>query len=241
MFDQSMKTEVRTKQDADTIFYELTRSICPVCRRVIDAQILLREDKVFMRKRCPEHGLFEALVYADAQAYTSAAKFNKPGTIPLQYTTAIEHGCPHDCGLCPDHQQHACVGIIEVNSACNMDCPLCFADAGAGFNLTLGEVEGILDHFVETEGHPEVVQFSGGEPTIHPQIIPMIKAAKARDIQYVMLNTNGKRIAKDDQFLEQLAEVRPVIYFQFDGFDTETYRIIRGEPQILAEKLRALD
>ena len=47
MFDQSLKTEVGTKQDADYIFYELTRSICPDCRRVIDAQILLREDKVF--------------------------------------------------------------------------------------------------------------------------------------------------------------------------------------------------
>ena len=184
MLDQSVKTEIRKMQDADYIFYELTRSICPVCRRLIDAQILLRDNKVFMRKRCPEHGRFEALVYADAQSYTSIAKYNKPGTIPLQYTTAIEHGCPHDCGLCPDHQQHVCVGIIEVNSACNMDCPLCFADAGVGFNLTLEEVEDILDHFVETEGHPEVVQFSGGEPSIHPQIIPMIKAAKARDIQY---------------------------------------------------------
>jgi len=241
MSELSARLETRVKKDADYVFYELTRSICPECRRVVDAQILLREDKVFMRKRCPEHGSFEALVYADAQAYTTISKFNKPGTIPLQYSTAIQNGCPHDCGLCPDHQQHVCVGIIEVNSACNMDCPLCFADAGAGFNLTLGEVEDILDHFVETEGHPEVVQFSGGEPSIHPQIIPMIRAAKERDIQYVMLNTNGKRIANDDSFLEQLAEVQPVIYFQFDGFDSETYRIIRGEADILPEKLRALD
>jgi uncharacterized radical SAM superfamily Fe-S cluster-containing enzyme len=232
---------VTKKKDADYVFFELTRSICPECRRVIDAHILLRDNKVYMRKRCPEHGIFEALVYADAQAYANSLKFNKPGTIPLHYSTEIERGCPFDCGLCPEHQQHACLGIIEVNSACNMDCPLCFADAGAGFNLTLEEVEGILDHFVETEGHPEVVQFSGGEPSIHPQIIPMIQAAKARDIQCVMLNTNGKRIANDDLFLEQLAQVQPVIYFQFDGFDSETYRILRGEPDILAEKLRALD
>jgi uncharacterized radical SAM superfamily Fe-S cluster-containing enzyme len=229
------------KKDANYVFFELTRSICPECRRVIDAHILLRDNKVYMRKYCPEHGGFETLIYSDAQAYTSSLKFNKPGTIPLHYSTEIERGCPYDCGLCPDHQQHACLGIIEVNSACNMDCPLCFADAGAGFNLSLEEVDGILDHFVETEGHPEVVQFSGGEPSIHPQIIPMIKAAKARGIQYVMLNTNGKRIANDDSFLEQLAEVQPVIYFQFDGFDSETYRILRGEPEILPEKLHALD
>jgi uncharacterized radical SAM superfamily Fe-S cluster-containing enzyme len=234
-------SSVTKKRDADYIFFELTRSICPECRRVIDAHILLRDNKVYMRKRCPKHGTFETLIYGDAQAYASSLKFNKPGTIPLQYSTEIERGCPFDCGLCPQHQQHACLGIIEVNSACNMDCPLCFADAGAGFNLTLEEVEDILDHFVETEGHPEVVQFSGGEPSIHPQIIPMIKAAKARHIQYVMLNTNGKRIANDDLFLEQLAQVQPVIYFQFDGFDSETYRTLRGEPDILAEKLRALD
>lgn len=229
------------KKDTDYVFYELTRSICPQCRRVIDAHVLLRDGKVYMRKRCPDHGSFEGLVYEDAQAYTSSTKFNKPGTIPLQFTTEIEHGCPHDCGLCPDHQQHACLGIIEVNSAYNMDCPLCFADAGSGFNLTLKEVEGILDHFVETEGDPEVVQFSGGEPSIHPEIIPMLTAAFERGIPNVMLNTNGKRIAHDDEFLEQLAELRTAIYFQFDGFDAETYRIIRGEADILDEKLLALD
>lgn len=126
------------KSDANYVFYELTRSICPTCRRVIDAKVLLRDNKVYMHKRCPEHGLFEALIYGDAQAYTEQSKYNNPGTIPLQYSTEVIHGCPHDCGLCSDHQQHACVGIIEVNSACNMDCPLCFADAGAGYNLTLG-------------------------------------------------------------------------------------------------------
>ncbi len=231
----------RQKQDVDYVFYELTRSICPQCRRVIDAQILLRDNKVYMRKRCPEHGTFEGLVYGDAQAYTSAARFNKPGTIPLEFSTEIKDGCPHDCGLCPDHQQHACLGIIEVNSACNMDCPLCFANAGAGFNLTLGEVEGILDHLIAAEGNPEVVQFSGGEPSIHPEIIPMMRAAKERKIKYVMLNTNGKRIADDDDFLAQLAEVRPAIYFQFDGFEPHTYDVLRGEPDILPQKLRALD
>jgi uncharacterized radical SAM superfamily Fe-S cluster-containing enzyme len=229
------------RRDADYVFYELTRSICPECRRPIDAHIVLRDGKVLIRKRCREHGRFEALLYADAQAYTSQARFNKPGTIPRAFSSRVEHGCPHDCGLCPDHQQHACLGIIEINSACNMQCPLCFADAGHGFSLTLQEVEDILDGFVRTEGYPEVVQFSGGEPTIHPQIVPMLRAAKSRHIRHVMLNTNGKRIANDDAFLLELAEIQPAIYFQFDGFSSETYRVIRGEPDILDEKLRALD
>ena len=230
-----------SKKDADYVFYELTRSICPRCRKVIDAKIVLRENKVFMQKRCPDCGPFETLVYGDAEAYTSFGKFNKPGTIPLAYGTDIREGCPYDFGLCPEHQQHTCLGIIEVNSGCNMDCPLCFSQAGSGFSLTLEEVEQMLDDFVRTEGKPEVVQFSGGEPTIHPQIIEFVRAAKQRDICFVMVNTNGKRIARDDRFLEQLNDVRPAIYFQFDGFDSETYRILRGEPNILEEKLRALD
>jgi uncharacterized radical SAM superfamily Fe-S cluster-containing enzyme len=230
-----------TKKDADYVFYELTRSICPDCRRVIDAQILIRDNKVYMRKRCPQHGVFEGLVYGDAEVYTTSSKFNKPGTIPLEFATEVKDGCPHDCGLCPDHQQHTCLGIIEVNSSCDMACPLCFAEAGPGFSLTLEEVEDILDRFVAAEGDPQLVQFSGGEPFIHPQIVPMMRAAQQRGIPNVMLNTNGKRIAHDDRFLAELAELRPNIYFQFDGFESETYRIIRGEPDILPVKLRALD
>jgi 7,8-dihydro-6-hydroxymethylpterin dimethyltransferase len=229
------------KTDADYVFYELTRSICPECRRVIDGHVLIRDNKVYLRKRCPDHGNFEGLIYSDAEQYTSSSKFNKPGTIPLAFASQIKEGCPHDCGLCPDHQQHACLGIIEVNSACDMACPLCFAEAAPGFNLTLEEVEDILDRFVATEGNPQVLQFSGGEPSIHPEIIPMMRAAQARGIPNVMLNTNGKRIAADDRFLAELAEVRPNIYFQFDGFESETFRIIRGEPDLLATKMRALD
>jgi len=86
-----------------------------------------------------------------------------------------------------------------------------------------------------------MVQSSGGEPSIHSQIIPMLRASKERGIAHVMLNTNGKRIAHDDHFLQQLAELRPSIYFQFDGFDTETYGAIHGNPDILPEELRSLD
>jgi uncharacterized radical SAM superfamily Fe-S cluster-containing enzyme len=228
-------------RDADYVFHELTRSICPNCRRVIDAKILLRDNKVYMSKRCPACGPITALVYGDAKAYLSMAQHNKPGARPHVFAAPVMEGCPHDCGLCPEHEQHACVGIIEVNSACDMDCPLCFAEAGPGFSLTLEEVEAILDDYVRAEGRPEVVQFSGGEPTLHPRIIDFVRAAQARNIGFVMLNTNGKRIARDDAFLGQLNEVRPSFYFQFDGFERETYRKIRGEPDLLEEKLLALE
>ena len=60
----------------------------------------------------------------------TSTRFNKPGTIPLAFQTEVKDGCPSDCGLCPEHKQHACLGIIEVNTGCNLDCPICFADSG---------------------------------------------------------------------------------------------------------------
>ena len=234
------------KVDRPEIFWELTRSICPECKAVIDAQILLRDGKVVMRKRCPAHGWFEALVFGDAALYTEIARYNKPGTIPLEFATEVKDGCPHDCGLCPEHQQHACLGIIEVNAACNLDCPLCFAGSGthlaqSGWELTPAQVEFMLDRFVAAEGNPEVLQFSGGEPTLHPQIIEFVELARAKGITYVMINTNGIRIARDDRFLAELARVKPQIYLQFDGFDSATNLVLRGRADLLDTKLRALE
>ncbi len=230
----------RKKQDADFIFHELTRSICPECRRVIDAQIILRQNKVYMRKRCPDHEWTEGLISSDAQMYVESVKFNKPGTLPLRFDTEVKDGCPLDCGLCPEHKQHICLAIIEVNTGCNLNCPICFANAGPGYSLTMEQVEGMLDNLLEIEGDPEVVQFSGGEPTIHPQLLDMVQAAQDRGIGHVMINTNGVRIARDDRFLEGLARLKPAIYLQFDGLEEETYRAIRGE-ELLETKMRALD
>jgi hypothetical protein len=88
-----------TRVDRDEVFLESTKSICPVCKVVVDAEINVRDNKVFMRKRCPEHGKFEALIYGDAEMYAASMRFNKPGTLPLQTQTEVHDGCPLDCGL----------------------------------------------------------------------------------------------------------------------------------------------
>ena len=233
------------KRDRDEVFLELTRSICPVCKRVIDAEINAREERVIMRKRCPEHGVFEALVYSDADLYLAQQRYNKPGTIPLEFQTEVKDGCPLDCGMCPEHKQHACLGIIEVNTNCNLDCPICFADSGHhahgdGYALTLEQVEFMLDRFVAAEGEPEVVQFSGGEPTIHPQILEFVALAQAKGIRCVMLNTNGIRLARDRRFADELARLSPHLYFQLDGFERDAHMALRGV-DLRADKERALE
>lgn len=237
------------KRDRDEVFLEYTKSICPVCKVVVDAQVNIRDDKVYLRKRCREHGTFEALVYGDARMYLDAMRFNKPGTIPLTFQTEVVDGCPSDCGLCPEHKQHACLGIIEVNTGCNLDCPICFADSGHqpdGYSITVEQCAKMLDVFVASEGEAEVVMFSGGEPTIHRDILAMIDLAQARPIKSVNLNTNGIRLASDRRFVAALGERdrlpgRSVnVYLQFDGFDERTHREIRGR-DLREIKRRALD
>ncbi|TKJ29983.1 MAG: radical SAM protein [Chloroflexi bacterium B3_Chlor] len=221
------------KGDRDCVLHEITRSLCPECGRVVDAQVLIRDGNVTMRRRCPLHGWHEALISSDADWYLKSLKYDKPGAIPHHYATSVREGCPFDCGLCPKHQQHTCVGVIEITNRCNLECPTCFADSGLarsdrGHDLSLAQVEAILDRFLETEGQPEVVQISGGEPTIHPQLLEILAAAKARDIRHVMLNTNGLRLAQDAEFVDRLAHYEPVIYLQFDGLRASTYEELRG-------------
>jgi uncharacterized radical SAM superfamily Fe-S cluster-containing enzyme len=232
-----------TQQDRDEVFVEFTRSICPVCKRVIDAEVNIRDGGVYLRKRCPEHGPFEALTCSDAEWYMASLRMNKPGTIPLTHATEVRDGCPKDCGLCPDHKQHTCLALIEVNSNCNLDCPLCFAESGHqpdGFSLSLEQVEFMLEQFVAAEGNPEAVQLSGGEPTIHPQILEMVEAATRAGIRHVMVNTNGLRLARDRDFASQLAARGAHIYLQFDGFTAETHLALRGR-DLRRDKERALE
>jgi uncharacterized radical SAM superfamily Fe-S cluster-containing enzyme len=222
-----------------------TESICPRCRAVLDAELVVRGGRVVLTRSCPDHGEFAAVVYGDAERYLEIQRFDKPGESPLERQTEVIRGCPHDCGICPEHAQHTCLGIIEVNTACNLDCPICFAESGTGpqehgYSLTLEQVESMLDAFVRAEGEPEAVQLSGGEPSVHPQILEMLAAARAREIPLVMLNTNGIRLARDPRFAPALAELGVHVYLQFDGFDEDTQLAIRGKP-LTEEKLRALD
>jgi len=233
---------VVAKTVAPYLFLDTSRSLCPTCRQVVDAEVVARDNRVILRKRCPEHGWTEALLSSDLTWYLHAQQYNRPGLIPPHRAMAVQHGCPHDCGLCTEHQQHTCLAILEINSACNLRCPVCFMSAGdvPAVSLSLAQVEGMLDRLMEQEGVTEVVQVSGGEPTVHPQILEILEAIKRREVRYVMLNTNGVRLARDGAFVRRLGELGVYVYLQFDGMEPETHLAIRGV-DLRSEKQAALD
>jgi len=224
-------------------FLEVTRSLCPTCEKPIDAKLLLKNDQIIMTKWCPEHGHFKCLIHSDAAWYFEAQKYHRPGDIPLKYSSEMKLGCPYDCGVCPDHEQHICLGLLDITENCNMNCPTCFAASGkGGKHMSMEDIEGCLDRFVELEGPGGVIQLSGGEPTTHPQFLDIVKLALTKPYDIVMINTNGLILAKDTELVKQLAEIgenRLEIYLQFDSLESKAYEILRGE-DLLAEKHLAL-
>lgn len=214
-------------------YYDYTKSLCEKCFRTIDAKIVFEDDKVFMLKRCPEHGNSKVLIADDIKYYKEIRNYNKASEMPYTFNTKIHYGCPYDCGLCPDHEQHSCLTIVEVTDRCNLACPTCYANSAPNYgrHRTLEEIEKMFDTIVKNEKEPDVVQISGGEPTVHPQFFEILDIAKRKPIRHLMLNTNGIRIAKDKKFVEKLATYMPdfEIYLQFDSFKPEVLEQLRGE------------
>ena len=174
----------------------------------------------------------KTLISDDIPYWKSTRDWIKPGDRPLKPHTATEHGCPFDCGLCPDHEQHSCLAIVEINQACNLSCPVCFAESSTARTgqRSLAEVEALLDMLVASEGEPDLVQISGGEPTLHPELFEILAAARARPIRHLMINTNGIRIAREPGFAERLAEFMPgfEVYLQFDSLKRDALMDLRG-------------
>ena len=189
----------------------------------------------------------KTLISDDLAYWKSTRDWIKPGDRPLRPLTTTDHGCPYDCGLCPDHEQHSCLAIIEVNEACNLSCPVCFADSSVKRTgeRSLEEIEGLMDVLVASEGEPDLLQLSGGEPTLHSRFFEILEAAKRRPIRHLMINTNGLRIAREDGFAERLAGFMPgfEVYLQFDSLRREALQDLRGADlsRVRIQALEALE
>jgi uncharacterized radical SAM superfamily Fe-S cluster-containing enzyme len=226
-------------------FYDTAVSICSTCYRRVDGKIVFQDGAVWMLKRCPDHGRERVLLADDIEYYKRCREvFVKTPEQVQRYNTPTRYGCPYDCGICPDHEQHGCNLIIEVTDSCNLRCPTCYAESGPERtnHRPLEQIERMLDLAVENEGEPSVVQISGGEPTIHPEFFKIVEAARARPIKHLMVNTNGIRIANDPEFAARLGELGEdfEIYLQFDSFEREASMDLRGA-DLLKTKLKALE
>ena len=158
----------------DYSFHGTTQSLCPDCLSVVPAKIISRDDRVYFRKSCRQHGQRDDFVCSDLRWFDRSG-YTLPGKLPLAFGASTAKGCPYDCGLCDQHEQHTCIALLEITSSCNLRCPMCFAVSGpGGKHLSVDECTAAIDRLVEVEGQPEVLQLSGGEPTIHPDCFEIL-------------------------------------------------------------------
>ncbi|MDD1730478.1 MAG: radical SAM protein, partial [Methanospirillum sp.] len=205
-----------------------TKSLCPVCKKVLDAEITEREGQIFIERVCPEHGPFSYLYWDDAELYKRFDIYNVAGSgvDNPQITTDIS-SCPNDCGICNHHRSSTLLANIDLTNRCNLNCDFCFANAkacGYIYEPTFEQVRGMLQLLRSEQPNPApAVQFAGGEPTMRDDLFEIIRMAKEMGFLQVQLATNGIKLASDPEYAQKLKDAGlQTVYLHFDGVTKET-------------------
>jgi uncharacterized radical SAM superfamily Fe-S cluster-containing enzyme len=239
-----------------------TTGRCPVCRIACPAEVWRVDGqpaKVFLKRFCLRHGEASACIASDARFYWlakgdpknagsccggSACCASDGSTAGTLGRNANGHGDA------PFEKLSTCLALIEIVNSCNLSCPTCYADSPLGTGqkvdaVPLQNLKQRIQGVIDRKGGIEILQLSGGEPTLHPQFFELVEWLQSNPgIDYVLLNTNGVRIAHDDAFIGQLAEVSRrgnfQLYLQFDGVQLEGQQLLRGA-DLRATRQRAVE
>jgi uncharacterized radical SAM superfamily Fe-S cluster-containing enzyme len=218
-----------------------TESVCPECLARIPATRVARGDGVYLKKTCPEHGDFSTVIWRGLPAYASWVRPKIP-SYPDNPFTAVDRGCPFDCGLCPDHRQQSCSVLFEVTQRCDLRCPVCFADAGDHPvpDPDLLQIEGWYQRLLDAGG-PFNIQLSGGEPCLRDDLPDIIALGRSMGFTFFQVNTNGLRLSRDRDYLKRLQEAGlSTVFLQFDGICDCIHEKLRGG-RLLAQKQAAIE
>lgn len=246
-----MNGAVSPRAESGDTFLKRTRSRCLVCHESCMAEVRRRGDgagaKIFLTRWCPDHGEQTTCIASDARFYWLAQGD------PENSCCGAGSACCASTGEAvgtlgknaagradgPFEKLSTCLALIEIVDSCNLACPVCYADSpsaaadhGAGIK-PLEELKTRIQGVIDRKGAIDILQFSGGEPTIHPQFFELLEWAQTHSgIRYVLVNTNGVRLAQDDAFLAGMAVAaarrRIQVYLQFDGTTEDGQRELRG-------------
>jgi uncharacterized radical SAM superfamily Fe-S cluster-containing enzyme len=209
-----------------------TQSICPECNRLLEAAVFERENKVFMRKVCPDHGEIEELYFGSYKMYERFSAYWKDGKGTHAPNVPMERCmCPYNCGLCSNHLSHTGLANIIVTNRCDLTCWYCFFYVKKGlegayvYEPTIEQIVEMVRMLRSERPVPgNSVQITGGEPTLREDLIDIIKAIKAEGIDHIQLNTNGITIAlKGPEYAIALRKAGVSnLYLSFDGVTPRT-------------------
>jgi tetraether lipid synthase len=222
-----------------------TQSLCPECSQLIDATLLEENGRVYMEKTCAAHGSFRDLISPDAELYLKMENWHFGDNRGVKNPAiAKATRCPEQCGLCSMHTSHTVLANVDLTNRCNLTCPVCFANAnvqGYLYEPDIDHVRRMLEALrKEDPVAGRIVQFSGGEPTIHPQFLEICAMARDMGFSHIQAATNGILLADAEFARRAKANGLTTLYLQFDGVSDEVYRCTRGAP-LLETKLRCIE
>lgn len=230
------------QQNENLTILNHTESVCPICLKVVKADIYASGKEVFMEKSCPEHGSLTSYLWPDVEHYEWVNNFHLPSTPPHSPIPSKE-GCPNDCGLCKAHLRHPTLVEIEVTERCNLRCPVCFMAADefrASPDPSLQAIEAKFKYILKNTNTETSIQLTGGEPTTRKDLPDIVRLGREIGFNAIEINSNGVVIGQNLDYIKELADAGiSGIYLQFDGLTPSVYKTIRGK-DLLETKLQAI-
>jgi 7,8-dihydro-6-hydroxymethylpterin dimethyltransferase len=220
-----------------------TTSLCRVCKNAIPAKIMAStKNEVWMRKRCDKHGAQDIKIGDDAVWYEKTINTQNLKLPPKHVAKQVTHGCPFDCGACTSHQQKVRLPVLPITSACNLDCPICYTinkNEGA-YHMSTDDLKKILAHLKEEHDEIDLINFTGGEPTIHPQFMEFMEICHEAGIHRITVSTNGIELAKSEAMVKRLGELDTRVVLSFDSFETGADFAMQGA-KMVPTKVKVLE
>src|SRR3954463_16792923 len=206
----------------------------------IKAQIIERDNEIWMIKDCPTHGHFEDMMAIDAKFLTHIEE-----VFPGRDIDAHNDEKLHNHGSSTIKHGRGSVLTVDLTNRCNMMCDPCFMDANqVGFvhELSWDDIKTVLDNAISIKPRRQMsVQFSGGEPTMSPYFLDAVAYARKVGYNSVQAATNGIEFAKSADYAKKAAEAGlRYAYLQFDGIGNAA-NAHRRVGNLFDVKLRAIE
>lgn len=218
-----------------------TRAYCPECGVTEHALITARDSGVYLERICPLSGTVSVRIARDYRWYLERTA--EPGPVArMPDSSKLNRGCPFDCGPCECHTTRLRLPVVSITNLCNLDCPICFTynRPDLAYCKPAGEMAAILDHVKSAVGETELINITGGEPTLHPELFDLLNLCSAGPFGVVTMNSNGLKLASDRAFAERLAHSGARVVLSLHTLDPGKSVAIHGR-DVTREKQRALE
>lgn len=228
--------------ERDETYFTTVRGMCRRCRSVAPARVFFRDAQVWQQCLCPCGPHEPALIAADSDWYLAETVRAMPDQSPLPGARPPQHGCPHDCGPCTWHASPCQRPTVSLTSACNLRCPICLAfnRQDRPYHMSLDELRNTVDGIIASCGRLDSLNITGGEPTLHPDLLAILRECCRPEIGRVTLSSNGVLLAEDRDLCGQLADLGVEVSLSFHTFDPEVSRRLHG-CDLVAVKLQAIE